>query len=120
MLAKAYSIKRESREEGDVPLDEYFETCAPLIRVVPPNEYRTDIVPGSLEQARARSNVDSESLLLACTSVTGTKLELTVTVLANTVTVIPVEPSSSWEFPLEPMAATQVINASQSSAVPGS
>ncbi|KAK3700397.1 hypothetical protein LTR37_016008 [Vermiconidia calcicola] len=41
-------------------------------------------------------------------SATGAKLELTVNALANTVTVIPIEP----------MAANQVINASQSSAGP--
>ena len=39
MLAKAYSILRGSREKEDVPLDEFFMICAPLIGVIPPEEY---------------------------------------------------------------------------------
>ena len=39
MLAKAYSIVRGSREKEDVPLDGFFEICAPLIGIIPPDEY---------------------------------------------------------------------------------
>ena len=40
MLAKAYSILRGNREKEDVPLDEFFKICAPLIGVIPPDEYQ--------------------------------------------------------------------------------
>ena len=39
MLAKAYSIVRGNREKEDAPLDAFFELCAPLIGVIPPEEY---------------------------------------------------------------------------------
>ena len=41
MFAKAYSILRGNREkEVCVPLDGFFEICAPLIGVIPPDEYQ--------------------------------------------------------------------------------
>nr|ADB11119.1 mating-type 1-1 protein [Pseudocercospora musae] len=39
ILAKAYSIVRGCREKKDAPLDEFFAICAPLIGVIPPEEY---------------------------------------------------------------------------------
>jgi hypothetical protein len=40
MLAKAYSILRGNREKEEVPLDEFFNICAPLIGIIPPEEYQ--------------------------------------------------------------------------------
>lgn len=40
MLAKAYSVLRGSREKEEVPLDDFFLICAPLIGVIPPNQYQ--------------------------------------------------------------------------------
>jgi hypothetical protein len=56
MLATAYSIVRGSREREDAPLDEFFKICAPLIEVIPPEEYQLlqSPVPGDLGKARAR------------------------------------------------------------------
>ena len=42
MLARAYSIMRGSRENKDAPLGGFFEICAPLIGVIPPEEYPLD------------------------------------------------------------------------------
>lgn len=39
MLAKAYSILRGCREKDEVPLDDFFNICAPRIGVVPPQHY---------------------------------------------------------------------------------
>ena len=58
MLAKAYSIVRGSREKEDVPLDGYFEICAPLIGVIPPNEYQQKM-GWQLTPARADDEVCS-------------------------------------------------------------
>ena len=44
MLAKAYSIVRGSREKEDLPPDEFFKTCAPLIGVVPPEEHQQSVL----------------------------------------------------------------------------
>jgi hypothetical protein len=40
MLAKAYSILRGDREKTEVPLQDYFSRCAPLIGVIPPQHYQ--------------------------------------------------------------------------------
>lgn len=39
MLAKAYSIVRGNREKEEAPLDAFFMICAPIIGVIPPEEY---------------------------------------------------------------------------------
>nr|ABK91356.1 putative mating type 1-1-1 protein [Dothistroma septosporum] len=39
ILAKAYSVLRGCREKKDAPLDTFFVFCAPLIGVIPPEEY---------------------------------------------------------------------------------
>nr|ABG45907.1 putative alpha1 mating-type protein [Fulvia fulva] len=39
VLAKAYSVLRGCREKKDAPLDTFFVFCAPLIGVIPPEEY---------------------------------------------------------------------------------
>ena len=58
MLAKAYSIVRGSREKEDVPLDEFFKICAPLIGVIPPEEYQ-QMMGWQLVPARADAEVCS-------------------------------------------------------------
>ena len=40
MLARAYSIVRGSREKEDAPLDQFLDICAPLIGIIPPQEYQ--------------------------------------------------------------------------------
>jgi hypothetical protein len=95
ILAKAYSIVRGSRENEDVPLDGFFEVCAPLIGIIPPSEYQLDIVC-------ARKPWESEGARSTSTS-HGIKLELTINAVNNAVSVIPVGP----------MAANQVVTASQ-------
>ncbi|KAF2214514.1 hypothetical protein CERZMDRAFT_110793 [Cercospora zeae-maydis SCOH1-5] len=39
LLAKAYSVVRGCGEKKDAPLDDYFIICAPLIGVIPPEQY---------------------------------------------------------------------------------
>ena len=40
ILAKAYSNLRGSREKEEAPLDGFLTICAPMIGVIPPNEYQ--------------------------------------------------------------------------------
>lgn len=41
MLAKAYSVLRGNKEKYEVPLSDFFDTCAPLVGVIPAEEYMT-------------------------------------------------------------------------------
>lgn len=56
MLAKAYSILRGNREKDEVPLDEFFNICAPMIGIIPPDQY-LQVMGWQLGPARADDEV---------------------------------------------------------------
>lgn len=59
MIAKAYSVVRGSREKEEAPLDEFLSLCAPLIGVIPPNDYQTvmgwQLTPASQDDKVSKS-----------------------------------------------------------------
>ena len=63
MLAKAYSILRGSREKEDVPLDGFFKICAPLIGVIPPEEYQQKM---GWQLIPARADDEVSALHVSC------------------------------------------------------
>ena len=62
MLAKAYSIVRGSRDKEDAPLDEFFKIAAPLIAVIPPEEYQQRM---GWQLVEARVNDEEKMPMLA-------------------------------------------------------